>query len=135
MSTTIDQITQYDPLTSYDKTRKASSDLDPQAFMKLLVAQLKYQDPLKGTDSTQFMQQVSTLSSMQQQYNLNDQMGKLMTQQSIQSSVSMIGHTVTALVDDATVEGKVSSVTLSSSGAVLNVNGTQVPYDSVTKVT
>ena len=135
MSTTIDQITTYDPLTSYDKSRTASSDLDPQAFMKLLVAQLKYQDPLKGTDSTQFMQQVSTLSSMQQQYNLNDQMGKLMTQQSIQSSVSMIGHTVSALVDDTTVEGTVSSVTLSSDGAVLNVNGTQVPYDSVTKVT
>jgi flagellar basal-body rod modification protein FlgD len=55
----------------------AKKDLDESAFMTLLVAQLKHQDPLEPQDGTQFVAQLATFNSLDQLININQRLGKL----------------------------------------------------------
>ncbi|MEO6699295.1 MAG: flagellar hook assembly protein FlgD [Paraperlucidibaca sp.] len=45
-------------------SRKSLSDLDQTDFMKLMLAQMQSQDPLKPTDNTQFLAQMAQLTSV-----------------------------------------------------------------------
>lgn len=49
-------------------------------FLTLLVAQLKYQDPLNPTDSTQFTGQLAQFSQVEQQINSNNYLSELLKQ-------------------------------------------------------
>jgi flagellar basal-body rod modification protein FlgD len=52
-------------------------DLDQSAFMTLLVAQLKNQDPLAPQDGAQFVAQLATFNSLDQLININQRLGQL----------------------------------------------------------
>ncbi len=79
-------------------------------FLKLLVAQLKHQDPLAPSDGSQMAAQLAQFSSLEQLQNIN---GTLATQSSAQSSVmaamqasaamSTLGKTVIAVGDQFNV--------------------------------
>ena len=47
------------PTGTSSSTPAPSQDFDKDTFLKLLVAQLKYQDPTNPTDATQFMSQTA----------------------------------------------------------------------------
>ena len=48
-------------VSSLNKDAKASnSSLDKDAFLQLLVAQMKYQDPLEPTSNTEYISQLAT---------------------------------------------------------------------------
>lgn len=75
------------------------SILDKDDFLLLLVAQLKAQDPLKPMDSTEFTAQLAQFSSLEQLYNVNDNLEYLqLYQASINNSqaVSLIGKSIKA---------------------------------------
>ena len=57
-------------------------------FLKLLVAQMKYQDPLQPTDSAQMMSQLAQFSSVEGLNNLNRQITALGLSQDFSSAVS-----------------------------------------------
>ena len=91
-------------------SNKASVDYD--AFINLLVAQLKYQDPTEPTDPAQFMAQLASFSSVEQQIQTNDKLDALVTSNLIGQASSLIGKTVTSA--DGTQSGVVQSVTLTN---------------------
>lgn len=49
---------------------KSSSNLDKDAFLQLLVAQMKYQDPLEPTDNTEYISQLATFSQLEEMQNM-----------------------------------------------------------------
>ena len=51
--------------------------LDKEAFLRLLVAQLRFQDPLEPIGNTEFAAQLAQFSALEQMQNLNDRVGKL----------------------------------------------------------
>ncbi|NGQ95685.1 flagellar hook capping protein [Brevibacillus sp. SYP-B805] len=53
------------PAYSYKNKKEFSSELDSNAFMKLMLEQLKYQDPLSPMDNNQFLQQTSMLTMVE----------------------------------------------------------------------
>ena len=55
--------------------------LDQNAFLTLLVAQLKHQDPLAPQDSTQFVAQLSQFNSLDQLISINSRLGQLLDKQ------------------------------------------------------
>jgi flagellar basal-body rod modification protein FlgD len=56
------------PATQPSPTTGSTSDLgNQQTFLQLLVAQLKYQDPLQPQDGTQFVTQLAQFSDLEQQ--------------------------------------------------------------------
>ena len=68
-------------------------------FMKILLKQLNYQDPLNPMDSTQFTSQLTQFSSLEQLTNLNTTLENVLAyQQSIQNAsiTDLIGRTVRA---------------------------------------
>ena len=105
-------------------------------FLQLLVAQLKYQDPMNPTDPTQFMSQTAQMSEAANMASLIQSEQSLLSDMGTLASTSMIGKQVTAkLADGSTVSGVVSSVGIEASGPVLNVGKSSVPLGSVTSVT
>jgi flagellar basal-body rod modification protein FlgD len=60
-------------------------------FLTLLVAQLKNQDPLSPTDSTQFLGQLAQFSSLEQLTNINKNVGTIVTTVDPAATVSGAG--------------------------------------------
>ena len=84
--------------------------LGRDAFLKLLVAQLKNQDPLKPQDNSAFVAELAQFSNLEQAMGVNDRLDAMMLQnQGMQNSnvVAMVGSV-------ATVRG--SMVTTDASG-------------------
>jgi len=120
------------------------SQMGKEAFMELLVQQLKNQDPLSPMDNDKFIAQLTQLSSLEGIQNLNDnivglamlQQGNALMSQLTQSS-ALIGKEVT-YTDPNTGEertGVVQSVKIEDGLAVLNLDGEDVPLASIIEIT
>ena len=98
-----------------------ASTLGMQDFLKILLTQLTYQDPLKPMDNQEFMAQMAQFTNLQQTQELNDKIGTLITNQAALQSVGLIGRTV-----DLTsgVTGSVKALSLSGDAPVLTVETT-----------
>jgi flagellar basal-body rod modification protein FlgD len=107
------------------------------SFLQLLVAQLKYQNPLNPVSGTQFISQTAQLSEVEMVQQMSTEMAAEQSAVQTATATSLIGKTVTAnLSSGQTLTGSVSSVELSSTGVpTLTVSGTAVPLSAVTKVT
>lgn len=57
----------------------ASNELagDFETFLRLLTTQMRNQDPLKPTDSTEFVAQLANFSGVEQQVRTNDSLGRI----------------------------------------------------------
>jgi flagellar basal-body rod modification protein FlgD len=89
--------------------------LDYNSFLQLLIAQMQNQDPLNPTDSTAFVSQLASFSSVEQGVNTNSKLDQLLTISNLTQATTMVGHTLTSA--DGTVSGVISSVRVDSSGA------------------
>ena len=76
-------------------------------FLTLLTTQLKNQDPTSPLDSNQFTQQLVQMTGVEQQLNANNLLQKLVnnTSSGVSTAVSLIGKTVKATSDTATLSG------------------------------
>jgi flagellar basal-body rod modification protein FlgD len=109
--------------------------LDPQAFLQLLVAQLKYQDPSNPVDTSSFMNQTAMLSQVQTMNSMSSTMSALVSAQQAQAATGLIGKHVTYLdTNGMRVDGVVSAANLLSSGATLQIDGATVALASVVGV-
>ena len=104
------------------------------AFLKLLVAQLKYQDPSKPADSTALMGQEATFQMVEKLKLLTDQNTQMLSEQHASSAIALVGRTITYTEGDKTLSGVVGSVRLTAAGPVLGVGQTDVPMSAVTEV-
>ena len=102
------------PATTATKKTAGASSLDYHAFMQLLIAQLKNQDPTKPMDSGQFMTQLATFSQVEQSVTMNSKLDSLLTSSALAQADSIIGRTVTS--PDGTTSGEVLSVKITSDG-------------------
>lgn len=93
-----------------------SAGLTQQDFLKVLMTQLSFQDPLKPMDNEQFMAQMaqfSTLSLMQEQNNKTD---SLLTIQSATQTVGLLGKNVQVTTSSGASAGTVNSITFQTDG-------------------
>jgi flagellar basal-body rod modification protein FlgD len=109
-------------------TKAAASPSDPMldkdAFLKLLTAQLKYQDPMNPTDSSTFTTQMNQLSQTEQMTNVASDQRKLVAAADKSAAVALLGRTVHYLAKDgSTVTGTVSDIDVSSDSPTLTVAG------------
>src|SRR6478736_4573962 len=97
------------------------------AFLKLLVAQLKYQDPSHPTDGTQMMAQTAQFQMVEKLQQLNDQNTQLLAEQQTIASVGLVGRSVACSDNGHAASGVVSSVRFGPGGRVLTTGSTEVP--------
>ncbi|KQS65125.1 flagellar basal body rod modification protein [Rhizobium sp. Leaf371] len=114
--------------TSTAKDAAAASskaNLNYDSFLKLLVAQMKNQDPTQPMDSTQQIAQLATFSQVEQTIQTNTNLESLLQRTSLSEANAVIGKTVTSA--DGKTTGVVKEVTLYSDGIVaLLENGTKL---------
>lgn len=94
--------------TAAQTSMKKSLGMNKDDFMKLFIAQLQYQDPLKPQDASAMLDQLSQLSLVEQSYNNNTSLNNLLTAQNNSislSAVSFIGGSVKAKGNAATYDG------------------------------
>ncbi|MGB3502520.1 MAG: flagellar hook assembly protein FlgD [Mesorhizobium sp.] len=99
----------------------SKSSVDYQSFLKLLVAQMKNQDPTAPMDSTDFVAQLATFSQVEQTVQTNTKLEQLLQASQLAQAGSIIGRTVTSA--DGEISGIVSEVRLYSDGVIAVLEG------------
>lgn len=121
--------------TTTGATTTTSSSADKDMFLQLLVAQMKYQDPMNPTDSSQFLAQSAQFTALEKMQTVADQTAQLVTTQMAFGASSLVGRTVSwTNADGSTATGAVSGVNFGTNGPVLAVGGQEVPLGQVTSV-
>jgi flagellar basal-body rod modification protein FlgD len=98
-----------------------ASSLGLQDFLKVLLTQLSYQDPLKPMDNQEFMAQIAQFTSVEQTQQLNTKIETLINNQAALQSVGLIGRTVDATTNTGTLTGTVTALSLQGSSPSLSV--------------
>ena len=123
--------------TTGTSSKKADQILGKDDFLKLMVAQMKNQDPMNPADDKDNIAQMAQFSSLEQITNLATATQDLANRLSLTQNVGLLGHTVTYTGTDGTaVSGTVDGLSLAKDGtATLSVAGqTGVDPTSITSV-
>ena len=110
----------------------SANSMDKEAFLQLLVAQMKYQDPLQPTSNTEYISQYATFSELEQMQNMSANMtlsraSEMVGKEVIVESTSDSGKTTT-------VQGQVESVMYQSNKAYISIDGTLYSVDDVVRI-
>ena len=120
-----------------------TSNLDRDAFMRLLVEQLKNQDPLEPKANEDFIAQLAQFSSLEEMQGVNENLvGLAVLQQSnalmgqLTDSSALIGKSVKFIDPSTNAEayGPVASVKIQDGLAILRIDGQDIPLANVTEV-
>ena len=118
------------PSTSIAAKSKELGDKD--TFLKLLVAQLKYQDPSNPADSTQFLAQTAQFTQVEKLGDIAD----LLKSQRLTGVSGLVGHNVTYMDENgAHQSGVISAAKLNGdSEPMLRIGNTDVLLSKVMEV-
>ena len=117
-------------------TSASNGDLDKQAFLDLLVAQLRNQDPSSPMDSSQLMAQTTQLTTMEKLVELSDTSRESFALQMRMAAASLVGQQVTWTdADGGGHTGTVSGVSYAGSVPTVTVGDQTVALDAVSSVT
>ncbi len=118
-----------------NNTRKTgAADMDQNAFLQLLMAQMKYQDPLKPMDSSQFLAQQAQFTQISELQKLNK---TVTSSNEMMQASSLIGKEVGLIDPDNSqkvISGVVDAAVLDSTGASILIGGKAYPLDSVVSI-
>jgi flagellar basal-body rod modification protein FlgD len=113
-------------------TDGATGQTDPQTigkdmFLKLLVAQLKYQNPMEPVDSSQFMAQTAQFTMVEKLQAMAAQTDALVAGEASQRAAGLLGRQVTYVdADGAAQTGVVTGTRFGSDGPVLLLGTTEL---------
>ncbi|MGE4426872.1 MAG: flagellar hook capping FlgD N-terminal domain-containing protein [Solirubrobacteraceae bacterium] len=102
----------------------ATSALGKDDFLRLMVTQLKRQDPMNPVDDTQFLAQMAQFSSLEQLTNLNELASSQLGATATGQALSLVGREVTYTAADGTVkDGVVEGVSFDGGNPLLTISG------------
>src|SRR4051795_7277122 len=108
--------------TTASSSKKADQVLGKDDFLKLMVAQMKNQDPMNPSDDKDNIAQMAQFSSLEQITNLATATQKLADSMQMTQTLGLIGHTVSYKAADGTLtSGTVSAVDVAGGTPSLTV--------------
>lgn len=108
--------------------------LGKDAFLQLLVAQLKYQNPLSPMDGTEFVAQTAQLTMTEKLEELSKFSEASVLDANRRSAAELVGKTISYDNGTKVVEGVVSSARMNGGNPILMVGTTEVPLGAVLEV-
>ena len=125
------------PGTTTTSTTDTKAQEDKEMFLQLMVAQLRYQDPLNPADSGEFLAQSAQFTALEKMQDVADRTAELLGAQMAFGASALVGRHVSWLGEDGTttLTGQIDGVTFGQSGPVFDIDGTQVPLGSILTVT
>ena len=127
--------------------KAASPELGQQDFLKIMVEQMRNQNPLEPQDNSEFFSQIAQFQQLDAMAAISKAITTLVEISGLASSSALIGQHVVAEVPQSadpetgfprpnkTVSGIVERVTFDDNGSVLQVNGISVPAAAVVEIT
>ena len=115
----------------------ASQELDGDAFLTLMLEQLKNQDPMDPMDNSEMLAQQAQFTQLTELQELNDTINQ---NNIIQQANSLVGKTVQIVDPNNTsrlITGLVTSAKFTNGSATITVNGKEIDVklkDDITKV-
>lgn len=120
---------------STTQTAAPGGELGKDAFLKILLAQMRNQDPLNPADGTAMIAQLAQFSSLEQMQNLNSKIDQLLEVQLLGELSGLVGKVVSFQGEnDEVYEGTVQSLIWSGNRSQLRINDTLVPLGRVLEV-
>ncbi|MAY80171.1 MAG: hypothetical protein CL930_05220 [Deltaproteobacteria bacterium] len=105
----IENVSSYEAQQAASGVPDASSELGQDAFLKLLVAQMKHQDPLNPQANEEFIAQLAQFTSLEQLMGVNSSLNDLYAATTSMNNASMtqlLGRDVTAFSDVVPYDGE-----------------------------
>ncbi|MBI4613012.1 MAG: hypothetical protein HY720_05325 [Planctomycetes bacterium] len=119
------------------KTASERSEFSREDFLKLLTAELTHQDPLNPLDQVEFLNQLTSLQTLEATSALTDGIGALQRFQGFSAASNLIGRTVVGVSDSGeVVRGRVDKVLYDpdTKEIKLEVTGRKVSLGNVREV-
>lgn len=91
-----------------------ASSLSMEDLLRVMLTELTYQNPLKPVENKDFMTQIAQFSSLDASQRLNQNLERLLSLQSVNQSVGLLGKTVSATTPTGSVTGQVTALSLIS---------------------
>ena len=114
---------------------QGNQNMGKDDFLKLMVAQLKYQNPMEPSKDLDFIAQTAQFSSLEQMTNLNTKVIELISSNKQLYANTMIGRQITWTDEDDSIKsGIVSKVELNDGEPVLIANNEKVSLDWIINV-
>lgn len=114
-----------------------NNELGKDAFLELLVTELKYQDPLSPMENKEFISQMANFSSLEQMQNLNNSFAKIMPILNMQQASGIIGKELYYRLSDdsdAIYSGAVTAVRMKESIPYYLVDGQEISPSMVVQI-
>lgn len=116
--------------------RAPKQTMDSEVFMKLLVTQLRNQDPSSPMDTNQMIAQTTQLSMMEKMTDLASTSTENFALQMRIAAAGIIGKQVSYLdATGATITGTATSVSFAGAIPVVTVGGKTVDLDLISGIT
>ena len=111
------------------------ADLGGDVFLQLLVAQLRYQNPMEPADATSMLQQTSQFTMVEKLHEIAAMQQQLINMSELSAALDMVGRSVQAIGSDGQlITAVVNGMRFSPEGVILEVDGVDVPMANVISV-
>ena len=126
--------------------RTTSEDLGQDDFLKLMVEQMRNQNPLDPQDNSEFFSQIAQFQTLDAMNVISEAITTLVEISGLSNASSLIGREVVASIEqsadpetgfprpDQEVTGIVDKVTFDSNGAVLHVGPLAIPASAIVEI-
>ena len=113
--------------------RAPQQSLGKDDFLKLLITQLSYQDPMSPMEDKEFIAQMAQFSTLEQMTSMASNFNRLTNLLAGSEAASALGKSVEIVEGDRVIQGTVKAVTRGDMAEIL-VNGNYYLWEQVTKV-
>ncbi len=103
------------------RTSASAASIDYNSFLKLLIAEMKNQDPTNPIDSSDYVAQFAAFSNVEQALATNARLDALLTSSALAQADGVIGRTATSA--DGALSGKIASIRITSGAPVALLEG------------
>lgn len=114
--------------------KAAKERLGKDDFLKLLMAQVKNQDPMALMKDNEFIAQLAQFRSLESLQNLNKNFEAIIKFSQLSQSAGLIGHTVALNSQGNMVSGLVTSIKMVDGEPLLNVGGNTFSFSDVKEI-
>jgi len=111
-----------------------ASTMDKQAFLELLVTQLRNQDPGSPMDSNALMAQTTQMASMESLTELSTTSRESFALQMRAAAAAMVGQNVSYSAGKDTVTGLVTAVSFAGAVPTVTVGGKEIALDAISTI-
>ena len=110
-----------------------SSTVDYNAFLQLLIAEMRNQDPTEPMKTADYMGQFASFSNVEQGIQMNSKLDAMLTASALTMADGLLGHTVTSA--DGSITGVVKSLRIISGGLIATLdNGKELAITEGIKI-